>query len=115
MTRRQELPPSSALGAEVVAILKKRQAALQFRRRDGCPPQAKPQASPAGNDTAAFTRTVVITGLVPVIPIAEARRSADRDGRDKPGHDAPTRGARGPCLFIRHALILGRSFLCSID
>ncbi|MBO1904533.1 hypothetical protein J4G37_06370 [Microvirga sp. 3-52] len=30
----------------------------------------------------------VITGLVPVIPMAEAQRSPNRDGRDKPGHDA---------------------------
>jgi len=29
----------------------------------------------------------VITGLVPVIPMREAPRSSDRDGRDEPGHD----------------------------
>jgi hypothetical protein len=29
----------------------------------------------------------VITGLVPVIPIDDARRTSSRDGRDKPGHD----------------------------
>jgi hypothetical protein len=28
----------------------------------------------------------VITGLVPGIPIGEARCSSNRDGRDKPGH-----------------------------
>ena len=31
--------------------------------------------------------TVVITGLVPVIPNVEASRSSDRDGRDETGHD----------------------------
>ncbi len=30
---------------------------------------------------------LVITGLVPVIPIRMARRYSKRDGRDKPGHD----------------------------
>ena len=29
----------------------------------------------------------VITGLVPVIPIREALRFSNRDGRDRPGHD----------------------------
>ncbi len=34
-----------------------------------------------------MTPTLVITGLVPVIPIRMARRFSYRDGRDKPGHD----------------------------
>ncbi len=34
-----------------------------------------------------MTPSVVITGLVPVIPIRMARRFSYRDGRDKPGHD----------------------------
>jgi hypothetical protein len=34
-----------------------------------------------------MTPSVVITGLVPVIPIRMARRISYRDGRDKPGHD----------------------------
>ncbi len=34
-----------------------------------------------------MTPSVVITGLVPVIPMRKPRRSQDRDGRDKPGHD----------------------------
>jgi hypothetical protein len=34
-----------------------------------------------------MTPTLVITGLVPVIPILRALRFSDRDGRDKPGHD----------------------------
>jgi hypothetical protein len=38
--------------------------------------------APAGNDT-----LLVITGLVPVIPIRMALRFSKRDGRDKPGHD----------------------------
>jgi hypothetical protein len=36
----------------------------------------------AGNDT-----LHVITGLVPVIPIPEALRSTNRDGRHEAGHD----------------------------
>ena len=40
------------------------------------------RCAPAGNDT-----LLVITGLVPVIPIRMARRFSYRDGRDKPGHD----------------------------
>jgi len=34
-----------------------------------------------------LSSSVVITGLVPVIPIREAWRSSHRDGRDRPGHD----------------------------
>jgi hypothetical protein len=34
-----------------------------------------------------MTPSLVITGLVPVIPIRMARRFSKRDGRDKPGHD----------------------------
>ena len=33
------------------------------------------------------TFSLVITGLVPVIPIREAWRFSSRDGRDTPGHD----------------------------
>jgi hypothetical protein len=52
-----------------------------------------------------MTSSVVITGLVPVIPIRTARRISKRDGRDKPGHDVvepesvipgPRSGARDP-------------------
>jgi hypothetical protein len=32
--------------------------------------------------------SAVITGPVPVIPTHQARRSSDRDGRDRPDHDA---------------------------
>jgi hypothetical protein len=38
-----------------------------------------------------MTPTLVITGLVPVIPIRMARRYSKRDGRDKPGHDGVER------------------------
>ncbi len=34
-----------------------------------------------------MTPSLVITGLVPVIPIRMAQRISKRDGRDKPGHD----------------------------
>jgi hypothetical protein len=34
-----------------------------------------------------MTPSLVITGLVPVIPIRMALRFSKRDGRDKPGHD----------------------------
>ena len=34
-----------------------------------------------------MTPSLVITGLVPVIPIIMALRFSERDGRDKPGHD----------------------------
>jgi hypothetical protein len=30
---------------------------------------------------------VVVTGLVPVTPLREARCQPKRDGQDKPGHD----------------------------
>src|SRR3954471_7819981 len=33
------------------------------------------------------TESFVITGFVPVIPLRKARRSSNRDGRVKPGHD----------------------------
>jgi hypothetical protein len=31
--------------------------------------------------------SIVITGLVPVIPMGKPQRPQDRHGRDKPGHD----------------------------
>ncbi|MFL5201775.1 MAG: hypothetical protein ACJ8B9_06745 [Microvirga sp.] len=50
-----------------------------------------------------LVRAVVITGLVPVIPIQRVERSYGRDGRDKPGHDVegvipggPKEPGRGP-------------------
>jgi hypothetical protein len=39
--------------------------------------------------------SLVITGLVPVIPIREAQRSSDRDGRE-----VPTR-SHDPCPFLQ--------------
>jgi hypothetical protein len=47
-----------------------------------------------------MTTLLVITGLVPVIPITRALRFSKRDGRDKAGHDVvgltPSRHPAGP-------------------
>ncbi|MBO1905692.1 hypothetical protein J4G37_12405 [Microvirga sp. 3-52] len=31
--------------------------------------------------------SLLVTGLVPVIPVTRARRHSNQDSRDKPGHD----------------------------
>jgi hypothetical protein len=68
MTTRQELPPSSSPGAEVVAILNQRRAVMHpWCERQHC-------AVISGGCRSATTFSTsspphIITGLVPVIPI----------------------------------------------
>jgi hypothetical protein len=66
MTTRQELPPSSSPGAEVVAILNQRRAVMH----PWCERQHR----------AVITSSDVITGLVPVIPMLWSAAPQHRDG-----------------------------------
>ncbi len=55
--------------------------------RDYVPTLRCAPAGPVRKDRRSDTLSLVITGLVPVIPILRALRFSKRDGRDRPGHD----------------------------